>query len=109
MFHNEAFPDSDSSNGNGSCLGSPDDEVVATATRDGVGSERNKSGQDLSPQRSHSFINVVINAIRNAASLKKDAQGMPSHVEKRLLPKQIERIQGAEGGGGIFGSKIEGK
>lgn len=70
-------------------------------------------GQDLSPQRSHSFINVVINAIRNAASLKKDGSASQTtqedktreQEERKLVPKQIERIQEER----VFGSRIEGK
>lgn len=104
MFHNEAFPDSDSSNGNGSCMPTPDDDEGNGATGEGV--VRKKNAHDLSPQRSHSFINVVINAIRNAASLKKD-----DAEEKKLVPKQVERIQEEEGVAGerVFGSKMEGK
>lgn len=33
-----------------------------------------KINDDLSPQRGHSFINVVINAIRNATSMAKNRQ-----------------------------------
>lgn len=67
-------------------------------------------GQDLSPQRSHSFINVVINAIRNAASLKKDGSASQTtqedkREERKLVPKQIERIQEER----VFGSRIEGE
>lgn len=69
-------------------------------------------GQDLSPQRSHSFINVVINAIRNAASLKKDGSASQTtqedkreQEERKLVPKQIERIQEER----VFGSRIEGE
>lgn len=109
MFHNEAFPDSDSSNGNGSCMASPD-----AATDEDGGRVRNGNGQDLSPQRSHSFINVVINAIRNATSLKKEAPPPQNKMmdsleqvapERKLVPKQIERIQEE----GVFGSNMDGK
>lgn len=69
-------------------------------------------GQDLSPQRSHSFINVVINAIRNAASLKKDGSASQTsqedkrgQEERKPVPKQIERIQEER----VFGSGIEGE
>lgn len=81
-----------------------DDDAGDGATGEGVA--RKQNGHDLSPQRSHSFINVVINAIRNAASLKKD-----DVEEKKLVPKQVERIQEEEGvaGEGVFGSKMEGK
>ena len=61
-----------------------------------------KGGQDLSPQRSHSFINVVIYAIRNATSLKKDA-GDSAEDKAKLVPKPIERIQEER----VFGSRIE--
>lgn len=93
IFHNEAFAESsDSSNGNGSCSGSPGD----------VGTR-----QDLSPQRSNSFINVVINAIRNATTtLGKEPTAENEQINKKQLPKQIERIQEEEA---TFGNKMEGK
>lgn len=93
IFHNEAFAESsDSSNG------SPGN--VPTRTHP-------LNGQDLSPQRSHSFINVVINAIRNATTtlVKDPAAAEVDQPNKKQLPKQVERIQEEET---TFGSRMEG-
>lgn len=106
MFHNEAFPESGSSNGeDGDCMNSPSDDATT------VGGVRNGHDKDLSPQRSHSFINVVINAIRNATSLRKEQQENQSQqtpTRKDVpLPKRVERIQ--EEGVGMFANRMQGK
>lgn len=79
-------------------MNSPGDETTGV---------RNGHGKDLSPQRSHSFINVVINAIRNATSLRKEQSDAATSRKDLPMPKQVERIQEEEAG--VFANRMEGK
>lgn len=76
VYHNEAYPNSGSSGEN--CHNSPDggdrDDPDNNAPSPVMSGAMAPNTKDLSPQRSQSFINVVINAIRNAASLRRDSQ-----------------------------------